>query len=619
MARVKLSAMPEAHREYTVDFPRLDGGLNTWELGYRLKANESPEMKNLWWKNGALCSRDGQVYVSAEPLGEGSTAYETLYYDHAFFHIDDKLYSAYIPDSEVPEMRKRGVALTELRSGVGESAGTWFRYGDKLYYKNRGGYYAISVEGEKVTCGEVPVYTPVIRIDTDPTTAAGEEYQSENRLSGQKTVWYSTVPGVKEYRLPAQEIESVDSVLVDGEKLSEGYTVDLENGTVTFEIEPTHYEPARKNTVCITYTKSDPEAYNSIMDCDRAVVYGGDQNVCVVLGGCRAQPSAYFWCGKHAVMDPGYFPMEQYNLAGDAQDAVTGFGRQQNMLVIFKERSVGRCSMSVREWGNGRVQLTMDYAAINARIGCDLPESIQLVGNNLVFASTRNGVCIVRDSSSAHENNIAPISRKVDNGLIELLRKSGKVCSHDDGERYWIAADGEVYCWDYTLSTYADPVWFYFTNINARAFLNAGRTTLHLDGGGRLSAMHRCFEDYGAAIEKKYRFAAQHFGGYDRLKDITSVIFAVRGDTNTSLDVAYLTDYESRRDLMPVRATSWRLCPRDLTFRDLGIDAFTTVARRKPGCRHVRHFAMELSNNEIGMDMAVISAQVFYRYQGRDR
>ena len=618
MARVKLSTMPDARREYTVDFPRLDGGLNTWELGYRLNANESPEMKNLWWKNGALCSRDGQVYVSEEALGETKTAYEALYYDHAFFHIGDKLYSAYIPDSEVLAMRENGVVLKALREGVGEEKGTWFRYGDKLYYKNPGGYYAISVDGETVTCGEVPVFLPVILIDTDPATAVGEAYQGENRLCAQKTVWYSTVPGVKEYRLPAQNIDSIDSVVVDG-VVCQGYEADLEAGIVTFSTEPAHYEPAQKNTVRITYTKRDPEAYNSIMDCAHAAVYGSDQNVCVVLGGCKVMPGAFFWCGKHKVMDPGYFPAEQYNPAGDAQDAITGFGRQQKMLVIFKERSVGRSAMSIKERTGGRVQLTMDYAAINAVIGCDLPGSIQLIENNLVFASTRNGVCIVRDSSSAYENNITPISRKVDNGLIELLRKSETVCSHDDGERYWIAAGGEVYCWDYTLSAYNDPVWFYFTNIPAKAFLNAGRTTMHLDSGGRLSAMCRYFEDYGAAIEKKYRFAAQHFGGYDRLKDITSVIFAVRGDTNTSLEVAYLTDYENRKDLTPVRATSWRLCPRDLTFRDLSVSAFTTVARRKPLCRNVRHFAMELSNNEIGMDMAVISAQIFYRYQGRDR
>ncbi len=619
MARVKVSSLTS--REYTIHFPRLDGGLNTWELGYRLDANESPEMKNLWWQNGALCSRDGQVYVNDEGRGTGRTAYEGLFRDHAFFHSGDKLYSAYIPHTDVVTMLKNGVVLQEIRSGVGEGAGTWFRYGEKLYYKNQGGYYGIAVDDTTVTCEEVVAYTPIILINTDPTTANGDEYQSENRLSGQKTVWYSTVEGVKVYHLPVQTVESVDEVRVDGTILTEGegYEVNLDAGTVTFTVEPSHHTPIRVNTVQITYTKANPTAYRSIMDCPCAAVYGGDRNVCVVLGGGATQPNAYFWCGNHAVMDPGYFPMEQYNLAGDAQDAITGFGRQQNMLVIFKERSIGRSTLSMTEMANGRALLTMNYTAINAAIGCDLPRSIQLIENNLVFASTRNGICIIRDSSSAYENNITPISRKVDNGLLPLLRKAQQVCSHDDGERYWLAADGEVYCWDYALSGYANPVWFYFTNIPAKSFLNAGRTTLHLDGEGKLSAMCRNFQDYDTAIEKKYRFAAQYLGDYDRLKDIVSVIFAVRGDTNTSLDVTYMTDYENRKDLTPVRSTSWRLCPCDLSFRDLRVNAFTTVARRKPNCRHVRHFTMELSNNEIGMDMAVISAQVFYRYQGRER
>lgn len=619
MARIKVSSPPS--REYTMRFPRLDGGLNTWELGYRLDANESPEMKNLWWQNGALCSRDGQVYLNDEVRGTGRTAYEGLFRDHAFFHSGDKLYSAYIPQTDVVAMLTNGVVLQEIRSGVGENAGTWFRYGEKLYYKNQGGYYSIRVDGTTVTCEEVRVYTPIILINTDPTTAKGDEYQSENRLSGQKTVWYSTVAGVNEYHLPVQEIESVDEVRVDDTVLTEGegYTVNRGAGTVTFAVEPSHHTPIRVNTVQITYTKANPTAYRSIMDCPCATVYGGDQNVCVVLGGGATQPNAYFWCGNHAVMDPGYFPMEQYNLAGDAQDAITGFGKQQNMLVIFKERSIGRSTLSMTEMANGRTMLTMNYTAINAAIGCDLPRSIQLIENNLVFASTRTGICIVRDSSSAYENNITPMSRKVDNGLLPLLRKAEQVCSHDDGERYWLVADGEVYCWDYALSNYTNPVWFYFTNIPAKAFLNAGRTTLHLDGEGKVSAMCRNFQDYDTAIEKKYRFAAQYLGDYDRLKDIVSVIFAVRGDTNTSLDVTYMTDYENRKDLTPVRSTSWRLCPSDLSFRDLRVNAFTTVARRKPNCRHVRHFTMELCNNEIGMDMAVISAQVFYRYQGRER
>ena len=614
MAQVKLSAMPTPAKEYVVNFPRLDGGLNTWELDYRLDANESPEMKNLFWRNGTLCSRDGQVYASDAELGTGWSAYETLYYDRAFFHIGGKLYYANALDTD-------DMMLQELCDGIAENRGTWFRYGDKLYYKNKGGYYCIASDGLAFTCSNVEPYAPVILINTEPTTAAGDEYQGENRLCSQKTVWYSTASGVKEYKLPVQDIESVDKVIVDEEELAEGegYSVDLVSGTVTFTTEPTHHDPVRVNTVRITYTKENREAYDSIMDCPYAAVYGGDQNVCVVLGGCEAQPNAYFWSGNHAVMDPGYFPFEQYNLAGDAQEAITGFGRQQNMLVVFKERSIGRASIGTQEMASGRVLLTMNYTAINAAIGCDLPGSIQLVENNLVFANTKNGVCIVRDSSSAYENNITPISRKVDNGLLPLLRRAHTACSHDDGERYWIAADGEVYCWDYTLSGYSNPVWFYFTNIHAVAFLRTGETTLHLDSLGRVTVMRRVFADYGEAVEKVYRFAAQYMGSYDRLKDVTGVMFTVRGDTDSIVRISYETDYERREDLTPVRSMSWHLYPRNLAYRNLGVLNFASVARRKPGCRHVRHFTMTLSNNEVGMDMAVISAQMFYRYQGRDR
>lgn len=608
------TSVPAPAREYEVDFPRLDGGLNTWELSYRLGVNESPEMKNLWWKNGTLCCRDGQIYASGEALGTGWSAYEADYYDYVLFHIGDRLYAASAEDTEK-------LTLRELTAGVPQNRGTWFRYGGKLYYKNRGGYFCIAYGEGELICGAVKAYTPVILINTDPATAAGDEYQGENRLTGQKTVWYSTVQGVKEYKLPAENVGSVDKVTVDEVELSEGsgYTVDFANGIVTFKTEPTHHDPVRVNTVKITFTKENADAYNSIMGCNCAAVYGGEKNICVVLGGCTAQPNAYFWCGSHVIVDPGYFPMAQYNLAGDAGDAITGFGRQQSMLVVFKERSIGRVTLGTQEMASGRVMLTMNYTPINAAIGCDLPGSIQLIENNLVFANTKNGVCTVRNTSAAYENNIVPISRKVDNGLLPHLGRAATVCSYDDGERYWIAADGEVYCWDYTLGEYSDPVWFYLTNIGAVAFLNVGGETLHLDAAGRVTVMKRIFADYGAAIEKVYRFATRYMGTYDRLKDITCVVFNVRGDTDSEIRITYETDHEKREDLTPVRALSWHLAPRNLGYRNLGILRFAAVARRKPGCRHVRHFTMTLSNNEVGMDMAVISAQIFYRYRGRDR
>ena len=99
--------MPGQHATKVVDFPRLDGGLNLWELSYRLDRNQSPEMKNLWWQDGILQCRDGQRYIygpsaeqmttplpeGVEPwvdLGTGYTCTSDLFWGHAFFHIDRK-------------------------------------------------------------------------------------------------------------------------------------------------------------------------------------------------------------------------------------------------------------------------------------------------------------------------------------------------------------------------------------------------------------------------------------------------------------------------------------------------------------------------------------------------
>lgn len=621
MARVKLSSMPDPRKEYVISFPSQSGGLNTWELDYRLANDESPEMKNMWWQDGTLCCRDGQVRLTAgESPGTGHSAYESVFRGHIFLHIGSGLYHAAAPTEDTAA---GAVTLTLLLEGVPENRGSWFPYGDCLYYKTRGGYYRIEYDPETgFSAGDVPVYTPTIQINTEPTTAAGDAYQPENRLCPQKTVEYSTVEGVTEYHLPVQEVDSVDRVVVDGEELAEGmgYTVDLTAGTVTFLEEPTHHDPVQVDTVLITYTKENPDAYSSIMDCPWAVTYGGNQNLCVVMGGCRAQPNAYYWCGNHIAMDPGYFPMEQYNLAGATEEGITGFGKQQDMLVIFKEHSVGRASMSTAEMQSGRVLITMDYVSINSGIGCDLPGSIRLIENNLVFANRAQGVYRVSDSTSAYETNIALISRKVNNDLLPLVRGGESVCSYDDGSRYWLAVDGEVYAWDYTLSTWKEPSWFYFDEIPAAAFIRTEEAVrLHLGTDGSVNAFRRVFSDFGGAIDKVYRFATQHMGSYDRLKDVVTAIFAVRGDTDTDISILYSTDYEDRYDLTPIRAYSWRLWPRNLAYRYLGVRRFATVARRRPGCRHVRHFAVTLRNNSVGADMSVVSAQVIYKFAGRDR
>ena len=622
---VNLSKYPSESKTYAVDFPKLTGGLNLWELDYRMDPNQSPDMKNLWWQDGVLQCRDGQSFLEAgTALGAGHTCYGALFWDCAFFHIGKGLYYG--------NMKEDNFSLVKLTGDVPENRGTFFRYLDWLFYKNKGGFYKISYDPDADPVFSVinvadSAYTPVILLNADPDYGSGDTYQPENRLSPKKTVRYNAKDGVKVYHLPVSDIDSVDEVTVDGTVQGASlYTVDKSAGTVTFSTAPPVTTPATNNTVEITCSKANDDAYNSIMDCEHAFVAGGDTNICILLAGCEAQPNAVFWNDRDNLsMNPTYFPMTYYNLVGDTEDPVTGFGRQYSDLIVLKEHSVGKMDFGVETKNvDDRHSISFTYTSINSKTGCDLPWSIQLVENNLVFCNTYQGVHILRSSSAAYENNVECISRNVNghetNGLLYDVRRADVVASFDDDYRYWLCAGGHVYLWDYVLSTFSEPSWFFFTEIPGIAyFQDDEHKTYHLDSLGRVTRFDRTFIDYENPIEKVYQFPTQYLSSYDRLKDVTRCIFSVRSDTDSVVEIRYQTDYETRFDKTNIRSTSWKLVPRNLAYRALNVQRFAHVAHRKPGCRHVRHFSMRLTNNELAQDLAILSAQIQYRFTGRDR
>lgn len=432
--------------------------------------------------------------------------------------------------------------------------------------------------------------------------------------------------GVTEYHLPVKEVDAVTRVTVDGEDkvVDTDYTVDLTEGVVTFVKAPPVTDPATNNTVEIVYSKANDDAKAAIMDCCYATVVGNGDNLCIMLAGCKAQSNAVFWnSNDNLSMNPGYFPISYYNLCGDSEEVVTGFGKQYDDLILLKESSVGKLEFSVEDV-NGRDSVSFKYQSINAKIGCDLPWSIQLVENNVVFCNTHRGVHVVASSSAALENNIVCVSDNVNGegriGLLFDVRSADIVVSTDDNERYWLCANGHVYAWDYHVSSSSDPSWFYFSSIRGIAYFADDENRLyHLDALGRVTIFERSFSDYGEAIDKIYTFPTQYFGSYDRLKDILYVLITVRSDTDTEVKIRYDTDYERRVDPTPIRSFSWRMSPRNLSRRCLSTNRFGLVAKRRPGCRHVRHFSLTLGNNVAAEDLAIVSAQIYYRYQGKER
>lgn len=518
--------------------------------------------------------------------------------------------------------------LSSFNFSIPSNRGTFFRYSDYLFYKNDGCFVRIAYSNNSFTLTDVTseAFVPVTVINASPATGSGDLYQPENRIQAKKTLKYNADGTTRVYRLPVKPVDSVVKVVVDEAEKTVGtdYTVDLTNGTVTFTTAPPAHTPAVNNTVVITYSKSNAPAMNSVLGCKYAISAGGNDNLCILLGGCPAQPNAVFWnSNDNLSMNYSYWPMEYYNLVGDTEDQVTGFGQQYKQLIVFKTRSIGILNYNV-ETINERDNISFTYLNINSKTGCDLPWSIQLIENNLVFCNTQQGVHFIASSSAAYENNIIDISNKVNggdySGLLHDVRQGGVVCSMDDDKRYILCANNHVYCWDYKVSDYSDPSWFYFTNISPVAFFKDDEHELyHINSSGRVTKFVDIYNDYGEAIDKYYKFPIQTMDTYSRLKDVLYALISTKSATNSVIKITYESDYRTRDDLTPISTYSYCLSPRSLRLRNLKVVRYANVIRRDIMEQSVRHFGLVLSNNTVDEDLSIVSVQLIYRFSGKER
>ena len=623
--------------ERVVDMSTLDGGLNLWQLPYRMDRNQSPDLVNVYWKDGCLRSRPGQRYIfnqeseGAEAYGDFFGCYKLLWKDYVIAHKGTKIYRIN-PSTGVH---------SEIFSGLSATKGAgFFAFDNKLYYLGGGKYIVID---EEFNASEVTGFIPTVVMNMRPSGIGGTSYQGENRIASGKKILYTSDGQSTVYQLPYTNIESTVEVRVNTwDAATQSYswvtrtdiTVNTADGTVTFATAPAQEDPENPNNVEITCYKENTEAKANILDSTCLSIYGGNTDLAVVVGGCSAQPNAYFWSGNtHLSVDPTYFPIDYYNLAGaDAGNKIVALGRQQGLLIIFQEHTVGKASFADTTI-NDRTYLTLNYTNINSEIGCDVPGSVQLVNNNLVFANTYGGVYLLANTTPADENNVRRLSRNINGSSARgLLADLGwtNVTSFDDNDRYWLIINGHAYLWDYSIRGYQsyeeNLVWFYFENINASGCYKdeAGKDYYFKENGSMVEFTPSSFNDFGAAIERKYVFAVQYFGTYEVLKDIMKIVFAVRSDTRSLLNIRYQTDWEpeGRDDRTPIDVAPEQIvmAPYNLldgyNFRST-VYAYSTV--RIPRCFHIKHFGMTLYNNEINTDIGVVSAQIFYRYVREQR
>lgn len=146
------------------------------------------------------------------------------------------------------------------------------------------------------------------------------------------------------------------------------------------------------------------------------------------VSGNPDHPNLMHWS---ALNNPLYFPENNYAEVGDNNQAITAFGRQSELLVVFKEREL-YCSYYAQGTTPTSDQLqsqqVIDIEAAQAvfpiyplhpSVGCECPDTIRLCNNRLVWFSGDMKVYGLFTTGQYSERNVRELSRPIEKLLQE--------------------------------------------------------------------------------------------------------------------------------------------------------------------------------------------------------
>lgn len=266
---------------------------------------------------------------------------------------------------------------------------------------------------------------------------------------------------------------------------------DSQNGDAVFIDESKYVEDNLVITAPYENSQSD---LKKVFGMTRSVWFGGD--ALGLSGGTRLflcgntqneEKSLVMWSGLD---NPLHFSKNCYAYVGNSNQAVTGFGRQNETLVIFKEREtyytqyMQNTSISAEDLIN---QSVVDYSAssvyfpmiqLNSEIGCDLPDTVTLCRNRLVWTCGSGKVYTLISQNQYSEMNIYEISGMIENKLAKQNLVNSKACEWKG--YYLLFAENSVYAMDYNSYGYVYAAsygknedanikipWWYWDNIEA--------------------------------------------------------------------------------------------------------------------------------------------------------
>lgn len=581
---------------------KLDGGLCLYEPS-SISINQSPYggFLNMCLDDGGqLTKRQGQKLVYQTSLGDG--AINGMYADYKGLTIiahGTKLYS-----------QKANEQPVEIFSSINNAKTFMFAYSSTLYIINGGKY----LKFDGTTVSYVVPYVPRVSFNRKPDGSNSAIDESWNMIGRGFKDSFNADGTAKTYKLSMQGLD-VDVVTSNiGGTEGNGFTVDRAKGEVTFTTPP----PTGTNNLEIIGYKTFNKLSDSVLNCTFACEFSNR----MFFGGNKDLPNSYFAGGLSSGNDATYFPQKyQYQIRG-TDKAITGFKVHYNKLVVFKEDLC--CTVESSLGLDNTASFPIEF--LNTDIGCDIPDSIQLINNNIVFSNTTGGVYMIISTQIPGEKSILPVSLNI-NGSVDtpgLLQENisdlKKASSIDYGYKYYLCINDKCYVWDYKdnfdIGNPRNLRWLLYDNINAHTFGIKGTELFY---GDRNTGVLKCFtnilNDFGQPINSIWSTKLMDFSFPDMLKTINYIWYTCKANSLSTVTMNFLNDRGDSLATQVIATKDINIFAWD-TFKwdnhSWKIQLFSPTIKRKVKVKKVKYFQIEFRNNVFNENLSIISLVIDY-------
>lgn len=286
------------------------------------------------------------------------------------------------------------------------------------------------------------------------------------------------------------------------------------------------------------------------------------------------------WSGLN---DPLYFPEKSCFNVGDTSEAVIAFGKQENTLVIFKEKETWYTmytrseNIDADDLINQRVldlQTSSVYfplTQIHSNIGCKYPDTIQLCRNRLVWLGEDSSIYTLTNQNQYSERNIYCVSDMIGSKLRQ--ESLDGVFSADWEGHYLLFVNNHIYAMDYNSYGYTHiysysksddaqvniPWWYWefdtIENVVSSVLLNNDLYIVFCEKPnsyiGRLyikKMVNGYSFDDSNTINSVVQTKFFDFGHPNSFKDISSVGLSFGYNEGNEITVSFITDGGEEQD-----------------------------------------------------------------------